>query len=444
MAESFYYAYISRHTASEYYSIPSIEFEAVSASKINDYLNHIVKNLSNAQEVNSAVSAFWAKYAHNEDMGLSYINVYFGHPYCNFFVETKWIGLEFNFIPSEKAVYPCSIQPFNPYEPPIEGKFCQTTHLPEDYLTALNHLFSVPDVISEEAAENHAFGGINHATVIGAVRAYYVGAALCVGLIDAGGVLQGFFDLGCHKSGDAGSPQRLAADANYTEITGHLKGAHPLTIIISHWHRDHINIISALDPAEIARHTWICPQSNAPSAARFSRLPGVARIIMPNVAMQNNMPLQVGANFIIYKIDFYPHNNFHPHPHHHGIYAMLSTQLGNKILLSGDCTYAGILPGIFDAPAPTAGSSLILQASHHGGNYALHETTVAPRRASIRNHTGGVLIASRSVFFSANGHTHGHPSPEVMTDHDIANWPAANHILLHSIIGPGVRYRDFN
>ena len=373
MADLFYYAYASRHVISEQTYEHGVEFEIVSKSKIIDHVNIMKNILLNKEKSQKHSALFWEHFLNNEDLDILYMSIYMGYPYSESFAETRWFMIEISDAASESNVYHCIIEPLSPFPKWSEKTFCKIKTLSKKGETsaeeeALNNLFSMPADKLKEAADKQVFGNIGPATVIGTIRAYYVGAALCIGLIDAGGVFQGFFDLGIYGI-PAGFVSHTAAGANYLEIMGQLTGANPLTIIISHWHNDHINIINDLTPPQVNTHTWIYPESNSPVAAGFSnhlQNAGVAHLIMQNV--QANLPHVtnhiINNNFSVHKMDYIAND----HPHHHGIYVRIVSQLVNTILLSGDCTYAGMHADVLNIPPPAANSAILLQASHHGGD----------------------------------------------------------------------------
>ena len=122
-------------------------------------------------------------------------------------------------------------------------------------------------------------------------------------------------------------------------------------------------------------------------------------------------------NIFVGKIDAFPPGRIgeeakdSDHPHHHGLYAMVRFSNGERCLLAGDCTYSGI------SERHRKGRDLFyLQASHHGGNYALKPAK--PNDLDIPepgNREGQVV-------YSANGVTYGHPKAEVVKTHQKRGW----------------------
>ena len=190
-------------------------------------------------------------------------------------------------------------------------------------------------------------------------------------------------------------------------------------MILSHWHSDHISLITQIKEnkygkAFLEKSYWIVPQTASPYGCRLCSM--MKNCYVMNHSYPNGERIEM-KNIFVGKIDAFPPGLIgeeakdSDHPHHHGLYAMVRFSNGERCLLAGDCTYSGI------SERHRKGRDLFyLQASHHGGNYALKPAK--PNDLDIPepgNREGQVV-------YSANGVTYGHPKAEVVKTHQKRGW----------------------
>lgn len=265
---------------------------------------------------------------------------------------------------------------------------------------------------------------------------YDVGQALCVGIFEAFSYDKGqpvqerlaaFFDFGLPYT--AGRP-RVRAARDYwiirTEIMNFVNGyglgsetRDHIHIVLSHWHLDHC-ILAQLLTTELAHTVWHVPCDGlGPSALRIrNHIEANGGKVEAVVGPFDALSLMGNGNLRYGKIDFGFKRHPVPavvrasrHPHHHGMYMIVELISGSKLFLGGDCTYAGI-----NARLKAKGFTH-LQASHHGGNYALAPAARNWKDIPCPAGNGGVLICSCGPY--AQQH---HPNQAVLTDHSNAGW----------------------
>ncbi|MCL2703363.1 MAG: hypothetical protein FWE91_07145 [Defluviitaleaceae bacterium] len=262
---------------------------------------------------------------------------------------------------------------------------------------------------------------------IRAVRIQYVGAGLCAGLYDDGDALMGFFDLGCIPGG-VSAGLRDAAIRNRDAIIQLLRTSPGLTVVISHWHNDHVNLIHALHKIDSGAELFkngilIVPDSDAPSKLKVQSYFKTTATIHTIAHSFPGGGTHVSANVVLGKVDAYDiaKNGMNRHPHHHGLYMHITHHPSKTYaLLAGDCTYSGIQKPVLDDIQN--GSRCWLQASHHGGDYALAPESQTDRRLKIPKCP---TISKSSAIYSANGLTYGHPDSDVMIQHIGRGWGGA-------------------
>lgn len=285
-------------------------------------------------------------------------------------------------------------------------------------------------------------GVIQAATVFGEVDFLYVGAALCVGILDQHGNLAAIFDLGTRVSNNpALAAQHPAAANSRAVIMAALNAIAPnnrQTIFISHWHTDHCNALGGLahqggfGNANFNQNSeWYVPASgsisyttvqNAIPAASFHVF--AQGVIQPTAAVNGNVNISVG------KISL--QNN--AHPHHQGLYVKLQLTSGTDVFLAGDTTYEGI-------PAATrtnggAGYD-VLQACHHGGAYYLPP---ANQNAAVAQGNIPTAANGATVVYSADGIYHGHPNAVYMGHHQNQGYAAAVRLDQIALTGNNVQF----
>jgi len=434
-----YYAYASRRVIDDSKCFKEgVEFEVVRKSDLDEHIKAYFKNKQ------SAIDNFKKNQLINIE--IMYISAYMGSARANAFAETFWFELEvLEKNSADEDSYECCMEPANPEDETEQWAYCVIDEISSEYEEALNDLFRTP--IAEKGAEINNVGAIAPGTVFNSIRAYYVGAALCVGLADNNNVIQGFFDIGYASSRAIAQLLFRAGSENLDDILAQLRGINPLTIIISHWHRDHINIALALLAADIGRHHWIYPVSASPVAGRLTaHVPPAQQTPMNDDFINAPMPINLG-NITITKIDAFdtsppapgqqPHPQSHFHPHHHGIYAAIRLVSGNYAILSGDCTYFGMelfYSGMdFMQRLPIPGA-IVLQASHHGGEHGLPPVIANDRLVSIPQFAVPHPPTVMNIFYSANGRTHGHPNQQIIAEYNNVGWAAGVNSLHNFVI----------
>lgn len=307
----------------------------------------------------------------------------------------------------------------------------------QERLAAAYRIDSSPDFGAEE---DQIVGRIGYDTAFAKAEIYDVGQALCVGIFEAfsydGGQhvqerLAAFFDFGIPYT--AGRP-RPGAARDYQTICAEIaafvnsygRGRETrdrIHIVLSHWHLDHCILAKCLTANELSHTVWHVPCEGLGPSAR-----GIRSHIVANggrvEALADHfdaLHLEGNENLRYGKIDYGFKRNQPPavirasrHPHHHGMYMIVELESGNKLFLSGDCTYAGISGRL------KAEGFHYLQASHHGGNYALSPASRnfgdIPRPAG-----GGGLICSCGPYSEQH-----HPNQAVLADHGNAGWTAVH------------------
>lgn len=302
----------------------------------------------------------------------------------------------------------------------------------QDALQELYEIASSPDSAGSGQFQN----GIRANTEFGKIEIFNVGQALCVGIYELFGYtekkqnrLAAFFDFGIPYT--AGRPRpNMAPDyqAICNEIAdfanGYGRGKETrdhIHIILSHWHLDHC-ILALTMTTELAHTIWHVPcEGLGPAAQKIcSHIVQYGGKINAVVGPATALCLEGNQNLQFGKIDFGSKRHPNPrivsasrHPHHHGMYLIAELKDGRRVFLSGDCTYAGI-----DSELKKIGFQY-LQASHHGGNYALRP---AVRNAGDIPKPGGQAVG---VIYSSGPYSkHHHPDQASINEHQAAGWPA--------------------
>ncbi|MDD3360209.1 MAG: hypothetical protein PHW34_00875 [Hespellia sp.] len=231
-----------------------------------------------------------------------------------------------------------------------------------------------------------------------------VGQALLVLLKNAGNV-EGFFDFGLPNALN----RRYFPQSNV--IAAAIQGlfttqaAPPTTIILSHWHTDHINL--ALQVTGSWSLDWYVPGGfSTPTITKINGLirthGGALHLLLPGAAMPN-----FGVHLNIHKIST-PGSS---HPHANGIFAEMTLPTGNTIMLAGDCIYSAVFA------AKNLPTYTYLQATHHGGCYSQTATTQNPAHIPAPNPAPAV---SQVIYSYSTPNTHHHPSN--VADHTHQGW----------------------
>lgn len=285
-------------------------------------------------------------------------------------------------------------------------------------------------------------------TEFGKVQVLYVGAGLCCRILDYTGNVVGYFDMGKELPFSAGALRRnSAANAatldrikqdNIDTMKQDAAAGTALTVIISHWHYDHVSVLGEFAREYLQNGTYaafwanltlICPAMqrwagwtvtdyNRIKAALAAAHPAGLRPLQVTMTNQTKK-FSLGRESYLYKGD----TNFNYNPHNHGIAAAIRCHgTKNWIFLPGDCSY-DTLSMAAGALNPRGIGYEYLVASHHGGTYTSNRQ---PNRAMIPVRD---VHAPSSVVFSANGVAYGHPDPAVMADYRTQNWQ--NFVVLH-------------
>lgn len=297
-------------------------------------------------------------------------------------------------------------------------------------------------------------GAINQNTVFGSVRVMCVGAALCSRLSDAAGNVVGYFDLG-RESSLSTKRLRKGAPASFIVQLAHMQSAYQvieqdllntqgLTIIISHWHTDHIMILNDMLNHPSSTDFWqqvsiFCPETTNSRSWAVTYYTRVCAAIS-DAGNTNFFPYpyanadvswritSLPSNLTIYKCDRDDTNIRNPNHHNHGIYAVITLKSGSVVFLAGDCAYDTIA---VNDPSHTIIDNSgvgynVLVASHHGGRYS--NATAPIKKLYIPLPRIGVF---GTVVYSANGVAYKHPTQCSITDHRSRGWVwgAYTHLL---------------
>ncbi len=319
---------------------------------------------------------------------------------------------------------------------------CEIRQASEQDERKLNALFS-PYV--EEAhlispgKNKEAVWAVGPDTAIDAVQVMYVGAALCTCLTAGDSVPLGYFDMGRESlyskyvlinRSPAYGQFLCQKEENIVGMVKHeaeVQG-NP-TVIISHWHEDHVKILYEMALAYSQdghyRNFWEnavfffpqCIQKKGWATVHATAILGAIQ----NAGNQNYtvIPYQ---NSDEYRLErqyqnlsiFSCHRNDQsvsaPNPHDHGLYAIVTLTSGKRVLLPGDCSYDTM-------SAQNSGDSVLkeydyLVATHHGGKYT--HTTANHKTAYIPTPRQGTAC---DAIFSANGVAYGHPNATVVSQY---------------------------
>lgn len=253
---------------------------------------------------------------------------------------------------------------------------------------------------------------------IGMVTFYDVGQALCVGVktrnqdgTDADPLV--FFDFGIpHRAGHP-LPEQAGDFAGIVRVVDNLTslGFH-IKIILSHWHLDHTLIFLSINQQSFRNIRIYAPDRLVPSVMSIYNY--VRQHVLPSEFLISNREfadsaLYTNKNIILSKTNGARGLPMRRQHIHHYCYCMeVKLVSGENILLTGDGTYALYLP--LTKNKQYSG----LQASHHGGDFAVNLT---PQQADIPNPRGGAYI-----IYSYGPNSYGHPDPDFVSMHTSAGW----------------------
>lgn len=283
-------------------------------------------------------------------------------------------------------------------------------------------------------------GAITQHTVFGEVDIMCVGAALCCCLTDLARNAVGYFDLGAesvyssrmlHSSNPANFAARQTQMQNACQaIENDLVNIPGLTIIISHWHTDHVQTLNDMVNNPQSANFWANAIIYAPGIILKSGW-AVTHFTRVQAAMRNARNLRffqrayvntdtnvraafLFANPMVYKCDRNDTHLRNPNHHDHGIYAVLTLTSGSTVFLAGDCAYDTVAmsnPAHVIIDNGGAGYDALV-VSHHGGKYS--HTNAANRAQYIPLPSGHV---NSVAVYSANGVAYGHPKPGNIADY---------------------------
>lgn len=327
---------------------------------------------------------------------------------------------------------------------------CTLQPLEEAVREVLDELYLVKDFGDTVRSGVHPLSQVGANTQFYSAELFYVGAALCVGLREAlwdnqnqvwtRGNFEAFFDLGC-ASGQLSNNLAVVrasvrAIRNVAYIQQILQNYPNQIIVFSHLHDDHISICHYLDANQYAQlfqqAVWYAPEGVSVIflglQEKIVSAGGTLNILNNlNPAQPQTVLLHGNPNFHMGKIDaFSGQTSAERNPHHHGIYVRLNLVSGNTVLLVGDCTYAGI-------PANEKQGITYLQASHHGGNYALAPVPRVGRAQAIPQPVAAP--PNNQLICSANGYTYHHPSPVYLGEHYRQGWSNPAFVLVDAWTG---------
>lgn len=378
------------------------------------------------------------------ETGFHVVTVYFRDMgYARFEYENWYfIRLSDNAGDLEGDIYECAFYEWNETGDPEVNACCNLELLPDAQARTLKQLYHpyIPKESSINSAENkESVGAVVAATIFLRVEFFYVGAALCIKILDGGGNMTAFFDLGTRVSANPiiATQQPAAANSNATILAelGAINAAAPLTIFISHWHRDHCNALGnfvvggAFANANISANTeWYVPGSGLASFVTMqAAIPPANFHVSPQGVAQAPVNVNGNGNIRVGKINLA--GNLHPH--HQGVYVMLGLTSGTSVFLPGDTTYEG-LPAVVRTNGG-AGYD-VLQACHHGGNYYLPPANqnAAVAEGNIPTAAGGAYIV-----YSADGVYHGHPNPFFIQHYQNQGYAPGQEIYLNNVAAGG-------
>ncbi len=453
-----YYAIYSRLTEEPYdWLRKGIEFEAVDAKKLDFFLGKAAASSIDTYEKHRDILRTYQDYGVMDERfrqrkveylgetGFDYVTVYFDDLQYTLYQDQEWYLLR---ISNKIGELTGTIYEAASYgedtEDSVINSYANLEPMPAPQAKLLKQLYR-PYIPKESRAENWAADNILHAikadTQIDNVAFRYVGAALCVELLDANKNTIAFFDLGVCISNNLNIiAQRPAAELSRAALKTKLLNISPskwVTIFISHWHKDHCNLVKELwkkrrDFNRLVNYTeWFVPedtrpifhfiQNAIPHKNHFHVFSGQCGPINVN----DNENIQVG------KIDF------GSHAHHRGLYVQLLTKnYDGYILLPGDTTYQGLPNEIRERTYE------VLQVCHHGGDY--HLPPAVQKREDAKQYIPRGLDNAGFAYYSADGIHYRHPTQESIEDHRDAGYTEELEVQLQLIAldGKNVSYTD--
>jgi hypothetical protein len=278
---------------------------------------------------------------------------------------------------------------FNLYQPGIEGSVKDIRPADSSAQARLRKVVStahIPDA-SENEVDN-GLAGIARAQIDWAV-VYDVGQGNAIGLYNAEGPVEAYFDLGGGVNRNAGTfPSAL---------TSFCFSKKP-PIILSHWDFDHWS--SANRDTQSLRMTWIAPrQPVGPThlALMTSIMSSGTLLLVPK-----NLPAKWRGQLYLELCTGTGRN-------HSGLALTVSAQnngAGGRMLFPGDARYP-CLPSF-----ASTNNYLSVVAPHHGADMRNHTVPTRPSKK----------LPSRLVYSSGPGNSFKHPRYVTRQDHHCAGW----------------------
>lgn len=288
---------------------------------------------------------------------------------------------------------------------------------------------------------------ITPATVFSKVQVLYVGAGLSCRLVDNAGNVVGYFDMGeelplsafrLSRSSPFAATLNQVKQNNITIMQQDAAAGTAMTVIISHWHYDHVRVLGRLArdylqngnyaafwtnltlifPAMMRSPGWSVTDYNSIRAA-LNRLNPAGFQPQTNVVAAQVQTINLGNNNItLYKADIggpgFSRTELHD-PHNHGLTAVIRLGGGNVVFLPGDSSY-DTLSGVTGLLNRGGIGYEYLVAAHHGGTYT-HDKNSNPACIPVPDGT-----VQSTLVYSANGVAFGHPDPACMADYTSKNW----------------------
>lgn len=366
--------------------------------------------------------------------GFEYVTVYFDDLRYTRYRYQSWYCLRLSDQDGELAgeVYEAARCEWGDTEDPVINSYAALEPMPAPQTRLFKQLYH-PYIPEESRIESETVHLIQGDTRIRKIGFRYVGAALNVELTDIHRNPTAFFDLGTCVSGNinllAQRPMAELSRAKIYERLENLSQDNPMTIFISHWHRDHCNALGNFVDNRgnfvgetIINHTeWFVPgDSRMAFHTMQAAIPASKFHVFPFGEDRQPMNVRGNTGIQVGKINC----NADLHPHHHGLYVQVKIKNRLNVLLVGDTTYQGL------PEAVRAGRYKILQVCHHGGDYYLPPAD--QNRETARKYIPRAADEARAIY-SADGVHYGHPDPFYIEDHRSVGYSAANEEQLQQI-----------
>lgn len=357
----------------------------------------------------------------------------------------KWYRVEFE----REGAYSCRVQDYSapPEEMSQEESYrCNITAISKEEDDSLRELFKVyPDgrhIWEGEAKRQERTEGlgtlqigvpVDSIVVWHCIMSYY----LCVEFYDANNLPIGLFDMAFHAFVyNNYSDQNMPPGGNWGNRV-------PITVILSHFHDDHISgLLRMVNSHNVgitrtyhfffSNMDLYLPDTYQPPS--FNRIINTVAGAGGNVTIYNDQaPFQAPNPAFDYGLASFDHpryGTYSTHPHLHGMYVRCQTTGGTDVLMVGDTVYRSIqnvggglnqMPHQGDLAVPYD----VLIACHHGGNYAVSIAGANYLPNVGRDDYIPIPGNNPVVIYSSNGNgTGNHPHPTVVAEHQNMGWTA--------------------